>query len=312
MHQKVSRYYFTQTKYLFHCHVKIKIPLSAGQALLADCFDVLEQIDRAYNSYQPGSYFDRINKNAGQWVRVDSPTIQLLQTIQQVQECTQGAYHIAVMPLLKLWGFYNTAGLQQLPSAPAIQGVVEQIQKQKIEIRGLDVRISPHTTVLTASFLKAYAVDQLLVFLKANQVTAALINAGGSTIAALNDEQQSTWTIRIPHPQHLTQDWQEIQISNCCLSLSGRKAHFVDYQQVEYGHILNAATGYPSRNWQAVVTSKSALWSDICSTASLAMDEIPTHTQAMKQLMEIDSFAHYLIPNLWDEKVPDQFFKIYQ
>lgn len=107
MLQKVHKQYIAQTHFLFHCHIKIKIPIEYGEEILDECFATYKAIDLKYNSYQKGSYFDQINKNAGQWVNVDEESIKMLKVILQVCELSNGTYDITCMPLLRLWGFYD-------------------------------------------------------------------------------------------------------------------------------------------------------------------------------------------------------------
>ena len=62
--------YKVQSRFLFHAHVRIKIPASCDDAVFSELFTVMESVDRKYNSYSPDSYIDRINRNAGHFVTV--------------------------------------------------------------------------------------------------------------------------------------------------------------------------------------------------------------------------------------------------
>lgn len=73
--------YKAQVRWLFHAHIKIKIPVFCDESLFDELFAVLEDVDKHYNSYSEGSFFDLINKNAGQFVEVDEETISLLKQL---------------------------------------------------------------------------------------------------------------------------------------------------------------------------------------------------------------------------------------
>lgn len=306
MHQKASRLYISQSTFLFHCHIKVKIPVEYGQELLDRSFALLADIDKSYNAYVAGSSFDRINRAAGQWISVDEETIRLLQQAQQVSAATEGSYALAIMPLLRLWGFYDTIGFQKLPKQQDIQHVVDSMQKYRIEIEGLSIRINADMELMTGSFIKAYAVDKLVTFLRQEGVTAALINAGGSTIAAINDCEQPFWRIRLPHPHHADCPWEELLLCDESFSLSGNRDHTLLKDGKHYGHILNAKTGWPSTNWQTGVRCASAFWSDILSTALLTVAP-QDYPRIRENLHCLHPFKDYFIAQDWGNQRPDFF-----
>ena len=102
-----TQLYQVQERQMFHARIRIKIPLACSAHLFADLYHLLAETDRTYNSYSEGSYFDRINKNAGTIVDVDDETVGLLEATKRVSEFTNGAFDITLMPLIRLWGFYK-------------------------------------------------------------------------------------------------------------------------------------------------------------------------------------------------------------
>ena len=62
--------YKVRTEYLFHSHIKVKIPDSYDDKIFDKIFKIMEQVDKKYNSYSEFSYFDLINKNAGKYESV--------------------------------------------------------------------------------------------------------------------------------------------------------------------------------------------------------------------------------------------------
>ena len=264
--QIVSKEYFTQTRNLFHCHFKIKISCNYDAGLLDRCFDLLENIDQSYNSYQPKSYFSRINRQAGQWVEVNETCIQLLTTLKLISSLTNGSYDITCMPLIQLWGFYRTDN-HTVPALSEIQRVLKQVDYRKIEIDGLRVRIAPDQEIITGSFVKAFAVDKVAAFLKEHGVTDAIINAGGSTMRALNDNTHPHWKVNIPNPFMEGVYSETLSMSNKSFSLSGKKNNHLVINNTIYGHILNSKTGLPTLTEQVGVLTESAFISDVVSTA---------------------------------------------
>ncbi|WP_090678344.1 FAD:protein FMN transferase [Myroides guanonis] len=271
MPQIVSKEYFAQTRFLFHCHFKVKIPRDYGEDLLNACFEIAEDIDLRYNSYQPDSFFSLINRNAGNWVDVDEDCVSLLKSLKLVSDLTAGCYDITCMPLIKLWGFYRKDNLT-LPSFSDVQEVLKLVDYRKIEIDGCRVRIGVNQEIITGSFIKAFAVDKVIAFLKESGVTDAIVNAGGSSMRALNDVSHASWKINFSHP--ISNISERLTIQNESFSLSGKSNNHLIIRDKIYGHILNSNTGFPSATEQVGVVTSSAFLSDVLSTALHTVDSV--------------------------------------
>lgn len=288
-HQTATKQYLAQTREIFYCRCKIKIPLEAGEQLLDDCFEIMENIDRTYNSYQPGSYFDKINRNTESWVEVDDLTTGILWTLKTVSDLTNGVYDVTSMPLLKLWGFYKQHG-KKIPSETEIRQVLKQVNYNLISIEGNNVRIEKGQELITGSFIKAVAVDQVVRFLKNNGVRDAIINAGGSTIFAMNKEQEPHWYIRIPDP--FGDEEQRIRLDNTCFNLSGKTNNHILIDGKKYGHILNAEKGLPSDTEQVGIITDNAFIGDVLSTALFAVEK-ENFPLVVDKLQQHFSFDYY-------------------
>lgn len=270
MHPTASKLYIAQTQKLFYCHCKIKIPMAFGENLLSKCFELMRDIDLKYNSYQPTSYFSQINDNAGEWVTVDNVTLQIIEMLQLVADCTSGVYDISVTPLLHLWGFYKNDNYS-VPSQSSIEKAKEKVDFRKIEVKGTRVRIGKGQMLITGSFIKAWAVDAVVAFLQQHGVTDGIVNAGGSTIFALNDEEHPFWTVNVPLTS--VPQIQQIAISNQAFSLSASLHNSVEIDGKRYGHIINAVTGWPSQTSQVGILTSNAFVGDILSTAIFSLEE---------------------------------------
>ncbi len=266
MLQTATKPFIAQTRSLFYCQCKIKVPLACGETCLDDCFALMEEVDRRYNSYQAGSYFDQINTGAGQWVPVDATTIAILQTVKKVSALTDGAYAISSMPLLQLWGFYQK-DKQQIPSATALRDALAKVNDAAIEIDALSnhVRIPHGQRLITGSFAKALAVDRVVAHLRKTGVTDAIINAGGSSIFAINDATHPQWHVQVPDP--LTQTSVRLPLTNSCLSLSGKINNHIHIDGTCYSHIVHGKSGWPAATSQVLLCTTEAFLGDVLSTA---------------------------------------------
>lgn len=256
--------YRVQTRFLFHSHIRIKIPAACGEDQMDSLFDLLESIDRQYNSYQSGSFFDRINKNAGSFVTVDDETVNILRQVKKISAFFDGRYAITVMPLVRLWGFYRD-DVRRVPSEAELARVLPLVNDGMIDIDGKKVRIAKGQEIVTGSFIKAYAVDRLLEKMREMKITDAIVNAGGSTMAAVNNAAHAAWQVGVDVPG--TDDPLFVaDIANCVYSTSAQGDSFVEIGGKRYGHILNPQTGYPSSSKMVGVMTDSAMLGDMVST----------------------------------------------
>lgn len=275
--------YKTQTRFLFHAHIKLKIPVFSPDSCFDELFGELERVDKRYNSYQPGSYIDLINRNAGRFVQVDEEAIRLLQCANKWSDFFKGTFDITIMPLIRLWGFYKTGSLT-VPSQSALEEIRKKVDYKQIEIDASRVRIAEGQEIITGSFLKAYAVDRVVAKMKEMRIEDAIINAGGSTIRAINNSIHPYWTVNVRNPE-TNELLYTLRLSNQCYTTSSQAETYVSIEGKRYGHILNPQTGYPASNRQVGLLTKSCMDGDILSTG-LFLQSPETFSTTLKRLRQ--------------------------
>ena len=255
-------------------------------------FGLLESVDKRYNSYQAGSFFDRINKNAGSFVTVDDETVRILRQAKKLSGFFDGRYAITVMPLVRLWGFYKD-DVKRVPSEDELAQVLPLVNDGMIDIDGNRVRIAEGQEIVTGSFIKAYAVDRLVEKMREMKITDAIVNAGGSTMAAVNNAAHPSWQVGVDVPG--TDDPLFVtDIANGVYSTSAQGDSFVEIGGKRYGHILNPQTGYPSSNKMVGVVTESAMLGDMVSTG-LFNESAAGFLEKMRRLQKDFSIEGFLM-----------------
>lgn len=256
--------YKTQTRWLFHAHIKLKFSVFYDDALFDELYAVLEEVDRLYNSYSEHSFIRKINDNAGGFVDVNDETVSILQKVCEWSELFDGEYDMTIMPLVRLWGFYKDEA-KKIPVKDEIEAALNKVDFRKIKIAENKVKIEENQEVITGSFIKAYAVDKMVRKMQQAGISDAIINAGGSTIKALTDNGHPHWNVVVKHPE-----WDrklfELELSNKCFSTSAQSKTFLEIDGIRYGHIISAKTGYPSANKQIGIISDNCFEGDVIST----------------------------------------------
>ncbi|MFT4071413.1 MAG: FAD:protein FMN transferase [Dysgonamonadaceae bacterium] len=267
-----SRLYKAQTRWLFHAHIKLKLSAFFEDGIFDELYNVLEQIDKKYNSYVEGSVIDKINRNAGEFVQADEVSLSFLKKLSLFSGELNGEYDITIMPLLRLWGFYKKYG-HRIPSPEEIRNVLPLIDYRQLQIQGNQVRINPGQEIITGSFLKAFAVDCLVDYMRGIGISDAIINAGGSTIYALSDESHPYWQVDVGDAIQPEQLLFSLRLSNASYSTSSNENTYLEIDGRKYGHIISPLTGYPSENRQVGIVSSNSFLGDVISTGLFNMDK---------------------------------------
>ena len=277
--------YKVQVRFLFHSDIKIKIPEIYDDSIFDKLFGILENVDEKYNSYSENSYIDKINKNSGHFVKVNDETIKILSKIIHLSKIIGGEYDITIMPLIRLWGFYKQNPI--LPSLDKIKKVKRLVDYKKIIIdkKRNRVKIEKNQEIITGSFIKAYAIEKIVEEMKKIGIKDAIVNAGGSSIIAINEwgiitenpeeereilRNEKGIPIKITQNQYADNDEYndlfEIKIKNKSFSTSNQKNTYILINNEKYGHIISPKTGFPSQNKQVGVITENAFFGDIIST----------------------------------------------
>ena len=277
--------YKVQVRFLFHSDIKIKIPEIYDDSIFDKLFGILENVDEKYNSYSENSYIDKINKNSGHFVKVNDETIEILSKIIHLSKIIGGEYDITIMPLIRLWGFYKQNPiLQSLDKIKKVKRLVDY-KKIIIDKKRNRVKIEKNQEIITGSFIKAYAIEKIVEEMKKIGIKDAIVNAGGSSIIAINEwgiitenpeeereilRNEKGMPIKITQNQYVGNDEYndlfEIKIKNKSFSTSNQKNTYLLINNEKYGHIISPKTGFPSQNKQVGIITKSAFFGDIIST----------------------------------------------
>ena len=310
----MEKEYKVQTRFLFHTNIKIKIPDSFENKVFDELFEILEDVNKNYNSYSKNSYIDKINKNNGKFVQVNEETVNLLEKVVHFSEIMNGEYDITIMPLIKLWGFYKENS-DKIPENLEIKKIKKLVDYKKIIIdkKNLKVKIDKNQEIITGSFIKAYAIDKAIQKMKELKIDDAIINADGSSIAAING-----WGIIVENPEpekkllknddgkilKITKekyegndeynDLFEIEIKDLTYSTSNQVNTFLEIDGEKYGHIISPKTGFPAKNKQIGIITENAFFGDMISTGLYNQTPKKFH-EIIKKLSKEIKIEGYLI-----------------
>ena len=211
----------------------------------------------------------KINSLAGiRPVQVGDDVLNMVELSKQYNELTGGAFDITVGPLMALWGFGTKPAI---PEESAIQ--------QKLALVGMDKVIidkEAKTVFLQdkgmsmdlGGIAKGYAAEKAVKILSDKGITQAVVNAGGNVIVLGSKNGKDQWKLGIQDPRDSNSTIGVLALKDQAAVTSGDYQRYFESGGNRYHHLLDPATGWPSRGLISVtVVCDSSTLGDILSTA---------------------------------------------
>ncbi|MBN1765453.1 MAG: FAD:protein FMN transferase [Sedimentisphaerales bacterium] len=244
----------------------------AEQAACA-AFEELDRLERELSRFIPESDISRINTAAAnESVKICIDTLECLLVAQQYFSQTQGAFDITIRPLFEYWQGQDRS-LDHL-DIEAMNAARRGVGMQFLQVDETDftaARLNKHVQLDLGGIGKGYAVDRMAEMLREWDISAVLINGGGSSLLALDVPKQGDgWPVSLSYIDDNGKKrlCQKLTLKNQSLSASGLRRG---------RHIIDPRHGLPVTDKIAAWTLASdALTADILSTAFMVMspDEV--------------------------------------
>lgn len=250
----------------------------------------ISRIEKIISSWDPNSQTSKINKNAGiQPVKVDPELIQLIERAKKLSELTEGAFDISYASMDRIWKFDGS--MTQKPSETAIKNSVARVGYEKIILNKENNTVFLRDAGMKIGFGaigKGYAADKAKALLMKKGVMGGIINASGDLNTWGTQYDGSDWYVAIKNPLNSTKVFSWMPVKNSAVVTSGNYEKYVEFNGVQYSHIINPRTGYPSSGVRSVtIFTKNAELADALSTSVFVMG-LETGLHFINQLKDIE------------------------
>jgi thiamine biosynthesis lipoprotein len=145
------------------------------------------RLDQVLSHYKADSDLAKLQRDGrGAPVPVEPSLYDVIQESIRFSRDSAGAFDVTVAPLLRVW---KTAGAEgRKPSASEIAAARRCVGYEQIEVIAPDrIRLRSACVELDLGGIgKGYAVDRAIAVLKAGGIRHGLVNAGGSSITAID------------------------------------------------------------------------------------------------------------------------------
>lgn len=233
--------------------------------------DEVERLDRQLSHYRDDSDITRLNAHAStHWVRLEPGIYSLLTRCRAMHDASNGAFDIAVQPLLVAWGFHS--GVHRVPPDDEVDDLLHRCSTRLIawdDDESLVHYTAPGMAVSLGAIGKGHAVDRAVDVLRSYAVESGVVHGGSSTIYALGQPPDSdAWEFAVRDPRDGATPVATLRLRDQAVSTSAATEQRFGAAGTIHGHILDPRTGRPASGvLSTTVVSASAEMSDALATA---------------------------------------------
>lgn len=244
--------------YVFGTLVDITIygePEEDAAALASEIIRNFQDLHNRLHAWRPSeiSALNHAFKNGNLPVSIKPDVAAIISDATSLSIQSKGAFNPAIGGLMNVWGFHKDE-IKPIKIDDDKIKILVKSNPQMVDIvvkNGKASSTNPSARLDLDGYIKGYALDATLVFLREHGVKNALINIGGNMIA-LGKRGNNPWRVSIQHPRKPN------TIATLDLESGWAIATLSDYQRYfelkgkRYSHIIDPATGYPTEDVQAV------------------------------------------------------------
>lgn len=244
---------------------------AAGEEALAE----IERLEAQLSAYRTDSEIFGINHHAAsQALKVEPQLFHLLRHCAAFTQATDGAFDIAIGPLMQVWRASREAGTIPAPENIEAARQLTGINNVELDADAFTIRFKqPGVQLDLGAYGKGYAIERAIDSLKENGMRSALLHGGTSSAAVIGTPpDQTSWRVQLSEPFKAGGEPLMLDLANEALSVSAihGKAFTIDGRT--YGHVIDPRTGIPvNRALAAAVGGQSASICEVLSTALLVI-----------------------------------------
>jgi len=173
------------------------------RAAVRAAFAEIRRLEDILSTFDPGSDASRVNRSSGgEPVAVAAELAELLGRSRSLSLRTGGAFSVLVGPLVETWRAAVATG--RTPEPAQIERALALARPDLVTIDGLRVRMAATgMRIDLGGIAKGFAADRALDRLRTKGASAAIVDLGGSSIAAFGDagDGESGWPVAIPNAE---------------------------------------------------------------------------------------------------------------
>lgn len=217
----------------------------------------IERLDGLLSASENGSEVFRVNEDGGG--RLSEDGAYLVERALEMYESTDGAFDIAIYPVMKAWGF--TDGAFKVPLRDTLAELLPLTDAGEIRFDKKSGEVSfgmGGMKIDLGGIAKGYTSGRIMDIFRACGVKSGLVNLGGNVQVLGAKPDGSLWRVAVQDPDDARQAMGVVAVKDRTVITSGGYERYFEEGGVTYHHIIDPRTGYPADSGLASVSVISA------------------------------------------------------
>lgn len=245
-----------------------------AEAAVTAAIDEIQRLDELLTATGETGEIYQVNQSGGGFLSEDG--MYLLERSLELYQNTEGAFNVAIFPVMKTWGFVDD--VFAVPEAEQLHEALALAVPEEIQIAPEDAGVTFLKEGMAIDFggiAKGYTSVRVTEILKDYGIASAVINLGGNVQVMGTKTDGSAWRVGVINPANPDNTIGVLETADKAVITSGGYERYFEQDGICYHHIIDPATGYPAENGLASVTIVSAdgVLADGLSTSLFVMGQ---------------------------------------
>lgn len=232
----------------------------------------IHRIDDLLSTGKKTSEISKINANAGG--SLSSDTESLISRSLDLYKSTDGAFDIAIYPVMQLWGFPTKK--YRVPKKSEIDNALKLTDASKIQLDTTNHTVSfaeKGMEIDLGGIAKGYTSARLMDVFKQHGVKSAIVSLGGNVETLGTKTDGSNWRVAIEDPDSTKDYLGVLETHDKAVITSGGYERYFKKNGKTYHHIIDPKTGYPADSGihSSTIVSSDGTLADGLSTSLFIM-----------------------------------------
>lgn len=262
---------YNKTYFYMDTYIEVKIDSTKTKKEIDKIFNDIDYLYKSYHELTDKyNHYDNIVNiyylneilPDNEEIEIDARLSDIINTGIEYYDITDGLFNIASGNLTEVWKeFLNTCD-----NLPTKEELDVNINIQDITLDNNTYKKQNNIKLDLGAIAKGYTTEVVGKYLEDNNINSYIINAGGNVKVgkAYNKEY---YTVGITNPINPNDIFTKLNINNMSVVTSGDYQRYCLLDDINYNHIINPNTKYPSSYMHSVsIVSDSSLLADIYST----------------------------------------------
>jgi thiamine biosynthesis lipoprotein len=249
------------------------VVVDGDESLLDRARDRVDDLERRWSRFLPGSEISALNRDAGRPVRVSADTRELVEHALEAWRVTGGVYDPTVLGDLLRAGYDRTFDAieprEHVDASNLVCGAGD------IHVEGDAVRLPVNTGFDPGGIGKGLAADLVTRELREAGAAGVCINVGGDVRVAGTPPEGAAWTIDVHHPDFETPIARlGVRDGAVATSTTLRRRWTVGGEPMH--HLIDTRTGRPvNARFELATVVSGAAWTADVLAKTLVLDRHP-------------------------------------